>query len=142
VSPGDVHGGILLADNDPHVRRIVGEALSAAGWRVQLAHDANEAIRIARTDPPQVAVIDLLLPGLGRGLTVLATLRAEFNDPPIPVVTLVGAEISPEEMGELGDALEAAALSGDALIHPIVRIVQNALREAPAEDKEERAVFH
>ena len=142
VSPGDAHGSILLADNDPHVRQIVGEALSAAGWRVQAAHDAGEAVRIARNDTPQVAVIDLLLPGLGRGLTVLATLRAEFSDPPIPVVALVAAEISPDEMAELDDALEAAALSGDALIHPIVRIVQNALREAPAEDKEERAVFH
>ena len=129
---------MLVADDDPDVRRILTEALSAAGWHALAVQDASEAVRQTREHIPDVAIIDLLLPGLGRGLGVLATLRLEFPEHRLPVIVLLGREVSPEEMNELDQALEAAALSGDAAIRPIARIVRDALSESPSQVPEER----
>jgi CheY-like chemotaxis protein len=131
-------GTVLVADDDPDVRRILTEALSAAGWHVLAVQDASEAVRQTREHIPDVAIIDLLLPGLGRGLGVLATLRLEFPEHTLPVIVLLGREVSAEEMNELDQALEAAALSGDAAIRPIARIVRDALSESPTQVPEER----
>jgi CheY-like chemotaxis protein len=105
-------GTVLVADEDPDVRRIMTETLNAAGWHVLAVQDASEAVRQAREHIPDVAILDLLLPGLGRGLGVLATLRLEFPSHHLPVIVLLGKEVSLEEMNELDQALEAAALSG------------------------------
>jgi CheY-like chemotaxis protein/anti-sigma regulatory factor (Ser/Thr protein kinase) len=93
-------GTVLLADDDPDVRRIMTEALSAAGWHVLAVQDATDAVRQAREHIPDVGIIDLLLPGSARGLGVLASLRLEFPDHRLPVIVLLGKEVSLEEMNE------------------------------------------
>ncbi len=60
---------VLLVDDEPDVRRLVGEQLRAAGFAVQEATDAREgrleATRLAQEGRPFVVVTDLGLPSLG-----------------------------------------------------------------------------
>jgi CheY-like chemotaxis protein len=66
----------LLYVDDDRVNLMLFESACAglAGWRVSMAGDGAEALERARTDPPQVLVIDLHLPDPD-GLELLRALR-------------------------------------------------------------------
>ncbi|WP_345426406.1 response regulator transcription factor [Pseudonocardia xishanensis] len=81
---------VLVVDDDETVRDVVGRYLGAAGHEVELVGDGPGALRAARTTPPDVLVLDLMLPGLS-GLEVCRALRAE-GDLPIVMLTALGEE--------------------------------------------------
>jgi two-component system response regulator RegA len=64
---------LLLLDDDERFRERLGAALTRRGFVVVLAADGEEALRLADADPPDRAVLDLRMPGLG-GLEVLQRL--------------------------------------------------------------------
>ena len=57
---------ILVADDEPAVRRLVGSILAEAqaGWKVFEAVDGREALRLALLERPAVALVDLRMPAL------------------------------------------------------------------------------
>nr|WP_312858241.1 response regulator transcription factor [Pseudonocardia pini] len=81
---------VLVVDDDETVRDVVGRYLGAAGHEVELVGDGPGALRAARATPPDVLVLDLMLPGLS-GLEVCRALRAE-GDLPIVMLTALGEE--------------------------------------------------
>src|SRR5690606_22339609 len=76
AAAGDRAPIVLIADDDPDVRRILGEALSAAGCEVHTASSGGEALDMARRLEPTVALIDLLMPGMD-GVEAIAVMRSE-----------------------------------------------------------------
>lgn len=79
VGPGDEQ--ILLAEDDPAVRRAVVRVLESAGYRVQAAADGPEAVGLFLAAPAtfDLAVLDVVMPKL-TGAQVLAQLRARRPD--------------------------------------------------------------
>lgn len=55
---------ILVVDDEPDLLEVVATVLKTAGYRVSGAAEGAAALRIARTDRPDLAVVDLLMPGL------------------------------------------------------------------------------
>jgi DNA-binding response OmpR family regulator len=82
---------VLVVDDDETVRDVVGRYLGAAGHEVELVADGLQALQAARATPPDVVVLDLMLPGLG-GLDVCRALRADGDLPPIVMLTALGEE--------------------------------------------------
>jgi CheY-like chemotaxis protein len=81
---------ILCADDDADMRMILEVALGTlGGWRVTLAADGEEAIAAARTDRPDLILLDASMAGVG-GAQTLATLRADPSLAAIPVVFVTG----------------------------------------------------
>jgi Response regulator consisting of a CheY-like receiver domain and a Fis-type HTH domain len=78
---------LLLVDDDQIFCQVLGEALSRRGFNVQLAHDVNAALEIARQESPHYAVIDLKLPRRS-GLELVTQLNALDNT--IRIVILTG----------------------------------------------------
>ncbi len=76
---------VLVADDDARVLELLRIALANQQWRVVAAADGNEAIRLARAERPDVAVLDVRMPGKG-GLEVCDWLRHDPEDPHVPVV--------------------------------------------------------
>jgi PAS domain S-box-containing protein len=113
----DARRAVLIADDDPHVRRILGEALAAAGCEVRTAGSGGEALEIARRTRPQVAVIDLLMPGMD-GLETIAAIRAEPEFDDLHVLALVSREMPPEEMDRLSAAVAGARRRARARLTP------------------------
>ncbi len=66
---------ILAVDDDPKMLRLMRRGLSFAGYAVELAPDCEEALALARDNPPDLAVLDVMLPGLD-GVEVCRRLRA------------------------------------------------------------------
>jgi DNA-binding response OmpR family regulator len=76
---------ILVVDDDPTVTEVVAGYLDRAGFAVDRAADGPAALAVAAARPPDLVVLDLMLPGLD-GLEVCRLLRRER--PPLPVVML------------------------------------------------------
>ena len=55
---------ILVVDDDPAVREVLGEGLSQRGYRVLTAPDGAEGLRLARAEQPTLVIADVLMPGL------------------------------------------------------------------------------
>jgi DNA-binding response OmpR family regulator len=83
-------GCVLVVDDDVLVRDVVGRYLSRAGYHVTLVGDGHEAMRAAEVDPPDLVVLDLMLPGLP-GLEVCRRLRAA-SSVPVVMLTALGEE--------------------------------------------------
>jgi DNA-binding response OmpR family regulator len=79
-----VAGSVLLVDDDALVRDVLGRYLGQAGYQVTVAWDSLDALLTARATPPDLVVLDLILPGLS-GLEVCQLLRIEG---PVPIVLL------------------------------------------------------
>jgi len=73
-----------VVDDDPTVADIVGRYLIRDGHTVECVQDGYEALRVVAKEPPDLVVLDLMLPGMD-GLEVCRRLRARW---PIPVVML------------------------------------------------------
>jgi two-component system alkaline phosphatase synthesis response regulator PhoP len=79
---------ILIVDDEPKIIQLVRDYLERAGFRVIIARDGREALMRARTDHPDLIVLDLGLPGLD-GLDVTRSLR---RDSSIPIIMLTARD--------------------------------------------------
>src|ERR1700754_3851385 len=84
VNNPDPPGRIVVVDDDPTVADVVGRYLDRDGHHVECVRDGQEALRRVAEEPPDLVVLDLMLPGID-GLEVCRRLRARW---PIPVVML------------------------------------------------------
>jgi len=55
---------VLLVDDDPDILETLRFALERDGFEVEVAPDGLAALRAARAQPPEVAVLDVMLPGM------------------------------------------------------------------------------
>ncbi|MGZ8457462.1 MAG: sigma-54-dependent transcriptional regulator, partial [Gemmatirosa sp.] len=91
---------VLIVDDEPNIRRMVGALLSAEGYEVRDAADGNAGVASAVAHEPDVALLDLMMPGLD-GLGALERLRETYPD--LPVVMMSGR-------AGLADAVRATKL--------------------------------
>jgi len=79
---------ILVVDDEPKITQLVRDYLERAGFAVITAHDGREALMRARTEHPDLVVLDLGLPQLD-GLDVTRQLR---RDADIPIIMLTARD--------------------------------------------------
>src|SRR5512139_3308394 len=87
-------GHVLIVDDDPTVAEVVARYLARDGHTVDCVADGREALARVLSDPPDLVVLDLMLPGMG-GLEVCERLR---RTSPVPIVMLTA-------LGEEADRL-------------------------------------
>lgn len=82
---------VLVADDEPHIGRIVKTKLEQGPFEVTLVHDGGEALAALERDPDiAVVVLDLMMP-VRSGLDVLRTLRADARWRTLPCLILTAA---------------------------------------------------
>jgi two-component system, OmpR family, KDP operon response regulator KdpE len=81
---------ILVVDDEPQILRALQTNLRGAGYEVDTAATAKEALANAAMRPPDAVILDLILPD-GRGTDVSRELR-QWTDVPIIVLSAVGEE--------------------------------------------------
>lgn len=83
---------VLVADDEPHIGRIIKMKLENGPFRVTLAYDGQEALDfINGDDPVDLALLDLMMPRVS-GLDVLREVRSQekFNNLPCIILTAGG----------------------------------------------------
>ncbi len=91
---------ILVVDDEPSISEVVGLYLRRAGYHVLVAHDGQAALEALEKQPPDLVVLDLMLPKVD-GMEVARRLRA-VGDTPIIMLTArreEGDRIAGLEMG-------------------------------------------
>jgi DNA-binding response OmpR family regulator len=90
--PGPTSAGIsvLYIEDDERLARLTAQYLETHGVRVTVAANGNDGLALALKQPPDVVLLDLMLPGMG-GLEICRRLR-ERVDTPIIMVTAHGEE--------------------------------------------------
>jgi CheY-like chemotaxis protein len=86
---------ILLVDDNVHLQIAFKKILTSSGYRVELASDGEEGLRLALSIRPDVILLDMMLPKLG-GVEVLLALKANRATATIPVIALSGLPMSNE----------------------------------------------
>ena len=78
---------ILYADDDQLLHRVVKHRLVADGHTVVSAYNGAEALEMARKDPPELMILDGMMPEMD-GFTLLGELQQDERLAKIPVIML------------------------------------------------------
>src|SRR5918998_6589398 len=95
---------VLVADDEPHIGRIIKMKLEQGPFRVSLAYDGREALEaLERETDVALVLLDLMMPQLS-GLDVLAKMRADdrWKEIPTIILTAAGQEEQHKSALELG----------------------------------------
>ncbi|MBC1400189.1 response regulator transcription factor [Listeria booriae] len=80
---------ILVVDDDPHIRQLVGHHLRAEGFHVLEAENGVHAETLLNEDQVHLAIVDLMMPEMD-GLELCQRIRADY--PEIPVIMLTAKD--------------------------------------------------
>ncbi|HYU18247.1 MAG TPA: response regulator [Chloroflexota bacterium] len=96
---------VLLADDDPGLRRLVGATLGTEYFELLAAGDGEETLSIARTVHPELILLDINMPGRN-GLDVCRLLKQDPSTADIKIVILTAS-------GNDSDRVEAVEAEAD-----------------------------
>lgn len=78
---------ILVADDEPDIRKLVASALELEGYRILEASDGRQAVDVALAENPDLIVLDVMMPRLD-GFEALAIIRQHRKTRTTPVIML------------------------------------------------------
>ncbi|MCT4559240.1 MAG: response regulator transcription factor [Pelagimonas sp.] len=128
-------GRILIVDDDPNIRDVIGFAVEKAGYTPFFAQDGLNALQVAQADMPDLVVLDIGLPEMD-GLEVCRELR-KSSEVPILFLTARDDEIDRIiglEMG--GDDYVTKPFSPRELVARIKVILKRSQPSAPRSPRE------
>jgi DNA-binding response OmpR family regulator len=96
---------VLVAEDDPDIAALIRHTLERAGFAVDARTTGPEALAYARAQPPDLVVLDLMLPGMD-GLLVCQALRQEAATARLPLIMLTAR-------GEEADRVRGLELGAD-----------------------------
>lgn len=99
---------VLLAEDDRFLRRAAEARLRQHGLEVLTAADGEEALRLARAEPLDLILLDVIMPKL-HGFEVLKALKQDEATARIPVIVL-------SNLGQERDVAQAMALGAVAFL--------------------------
>ncbi|HYW09868.1 MAG TPA: response regulator, partial [Longimicrobium sp.] len=95
---------VLVADDEPHIGRIIQLKLEQGPYQVTLVSDGQEALDVLRSDEPiDIVLLDIMMP-YATGLEVLAEARSlpHRRDTPVIILTAKGQDADRHQALELG----------------------------------------
>jgi len=136
------HELILVVEDDAQVRRLCAQALTEQGYQVVPARNGSGALQRAREEPPHLAIIDVIMPGMN-GFELCQSMRATPGLSGLPILFLTAK-------GNIVDKAAGFAVGGDDYltkpfdVRELVMRVRALLRRAspawPASEPQELIV--
>lgn len=117
-------GHILLIEDHPTNRKLIGDILRRAGHEVREATSADDGIPMALADVPDLILMDVQLPGTD-GLTATRLLRADEKTQRVPIIAVTAHAMRGDEKRilEAGcDAYVAKPISYKVLLDEVERL--------------------
>ena len=117
---------VLVVDDDPKILSLLRRGLSFAGYAVDTAVDGEAALAAARDRPPDIVVLDVMLPGVD-GLEVCRRLR--LGDASLPILMLTAKDRIPDRVAGLdagADDYLVKPFDFDELLARLPRLITHA----------------
>lgn len=124
---------VLVVEDDAKTADIVKMYLEKDGYAVVTAHDGLQGLAAARSNAPDLIVLDLLLPGIS-GLDICRTLRSER---PTPIIMLTALSTEPDKLAGLdlgADDYISKPFSPRELVARVRAVLRRASQEKPDEN--------
>ncbi len=99
---------ILIVDDEEDILELLRYNLAREGYQIEAAESGEKTLKKVRTDPPELIVLDLMLPGID-GLEVARTLKNDPKTQDIPIIMLTAK-------GEEADVVAGLELGADDYI--------------------------
>jgi len=96
-----VNERILLAEDDPSILTAVSDLLESEGYCVETAMDGTTALDLFRSSPPDLVLLDVMMPGMN-GYDVCRAIRGQDVRVPVVMLTAKGQEVDKVVGLELG----------------------------------------
>ena len=128
---------ILVAEDDRDIASLIAHYIQKSGWHVHIATSGDDALAHARKQPVDVAILDVMLPGIS-GLEVCRLLRADRATAMLPIIMVTArAEETDRIMGlEIGaDDYISKPFSPNELMARIRALMRRTRRAEPEETR-------
>ncbi|MDF2627430.1 MAG: two-component hybrid sensor and regulator [Symbiobacteriaceae bacterium] len=118
---------VMVVDDDPDVRTIVGMMLERGGYAVRTASDGQEAFRVIMENRPDLLILDLMMPNLD-GFQLVRLLRQRRWTQQIPLLVLTALDLTEGEKTLLRLGPTRHLTKGPALQEEIVSRVRDLMK--------------
>jgi two-component system response regulator MprA len=118
---------ILVIEDETRIADLLRRGLTYEGFRVSVAGDGLTGLATARDDPPDLVILDWMLPGLD-GLEVCKRLRAAG---PVPIIMLTAKESVPDRVAGLNAGADDYVIKPFAFDELLARIRAQFRRTRP-----------
>jgi len=128
---------ILVVDDEDDILDLVGYNLTREGYRVRTAVRGEEALRKIKEDPPDLILLDLMLPDID-GFDVCKELKSNPRTAYIPIVMLTAKTAESDQVAglELGsDDYVMKPFSPSVLLARVRAVLRRMKEEAPSEKR-------
>ncbi len=102
---------VLVVDDEPQIREIIERTMQKEGWNVQQAQDGIEALDVVRQKPPQLILLDLMMPRMD-GFEFLSELRKMPVGRNLPVIVITAMDLSSSDHQRLNGSVEQILQKG------------------------------
>lgn len=120
------NSSLLVVDDDDFYRNSIASALRQEGHQVDTAPNGENALTIMRKRPPDLLLLDMVMPGMD-GLAVIEAMRTDPLLAPVPIMLVTAADISPEVSRNLYERAVLLVRKGEADHADVVRHVHRLL---------------
>jgi len=137
-----MEGRVLIVDDDAAVRTVLHRILSGAGFQVEEADNAFQALDLLDMQPPDAVLLDIKMPGMD-GIGLMENLSQRGLEVPIVILTGHGDEFTARDCLEAGAAgyLTKPPDRSDLLITMRGAVAQGCLARQRSEDGQPPAML-
>jgi len=128
---------ILAVDDDPVVLMQLEDVLGEKGYEVKTASDGKQAIKMALAHPPDVMILDLMMPETD-GFAVLDRIRQEPETRDLPVIILTAKDLNHTELIHLRETVQHIITKKALDRTDLEWKLQNALENISISDPEKK----
>jgi two-component system phosphate regulon response regulator PhoB len=128
---------VFVVEDEPDIAEVLEYNLQKEGYEVEIAHRGDTALEAIRRDPPDLLILDLMLPGLD-GLELTRALRRQSQTSQVPILMLTakGDEVDRIVGFELGaDDYIAKPFSPREVVLRVKAVLRRLQPEVPDEDE-------
>lgn len=88
---------VLVVDDQIHIRKIIADKISRAGYTVITAEDGQEAVDMAKVEKPDLIIMDIMMPRMD-GKEAIKILKQDTDMANIPIFVLTAMEFGDNGM--------------------------------------------
>ncbi|MGC8837394.1 MAG: response regulator transcription factor [Anaerolineae bacterium] len=124
---------VLIVEDEPKIADFLRRGLTFEGYQVRVAYTGEEALAMVRESPPDLVILDIMLPGID-GLEVCRRLRK--NHPDLPILMLTARDAIPDRVAGLDAGADDYLVKPFALDELLARLRALLRRARPPEPGE------
>jgi len=131
---------VLYVDDDVNLRRFVKGLLERHGYQVTIAGTGEAGLEVARAHPPDLIMLDIMLPGLN-GFEICQQLRGDEGLRGVPVLMLTGmddAKLNERAFAAGAQVCMTKPLQADRLLSAVQMVLKSAAQKRQQTEKQRK----